>query len=49
MQNQATEQWIIKKNPDDLEQWINAFLVDRKAQSLSKTTLYFFNRSIFMW
>ena len=36
MQNQATEQWI------------NAFLVDRKAQNLSKTTLYFYHMKMLL-
>jgi site-specific recombinase XerD len=48
MQKQVAEQWIIKKNPDDLEQWINAFLIDRKAQSLSKTTLYFYHMKMLL-
>ncbi len=28
------------------EQWINAFLVDRKARNLSKTTLYFYQKKL---
>lgn len=39
MQNQGTEQWIIQRNFGDLNKRIDAVLVDRKAQNLSRTTL----------
>ena len=46
MGDPVLQQWIIEKNQDGLEQWINAFLVDRKAQNLSKTTLYFYQKKL---
>ena len=46
MQDPVLYQWTIKKTSDDLNTWIDAFLVDRKAQNLSKTTLYFYQKKL---
>lgn len=46
MQDQVLYQWTINKTSDDLNTWIDAFLVDRKAQNLSKTTLYFYQKKL---
>ncbi len=46
MEQLSLHQWIIKKTSDDLDAWLDAFLVDRKAQNLSKTTLYFYQKKV---
>jgi site-specific recombinase XerD len=44
MQEKHEYQGIILKFSDDLKTWIDAFLVDRKAQNLSRTTIYFYQK-----
>ncbi len=46
MEQLSLHQWIIKKTSDDLDTWLDAFLVDRKAQNQSKTTLYFYQKKV---
>jgi hypothetical protein len=44
MQEKREYQGTILKFSDDLKTWIDAFLVDRKAQNLSRTTVYFYQK-----
>ncbi len=46
MKDPVLYEWTIKKTSEDLDTWIEAFLVDRKAQNLSKTTLYFYQKKL---
>jgi integrase/recombinase XerD len=46
MDQPSLYQWTINGFSNDLNTWIDAFLVDRKAQNLSKTTLYFYQMKI---
>ena len=48
MQRQiSTDQWTIVNNEDTyLLTWIDAFLVDRKAQGFSKGTIYFYKKKL---
>ncbi|HSR19608.1 MAG TPA: phage integrase N-terminal SAM-like domain-containing protein, partial [Anaerolineales bacterium] len=46
MPQTQNDQWTITKTGAHLESWLEAFLVDRKAQNLAAGTLYFYTKKL---